>query len=195
MNPEIQDKEVKLHLGCGNRHLDGYIHIDLDTYPHIDYLQDIRELPMFMDETVDLIYSCGAIQYFDRNEVKIVLKEWRRVLKTDGILRLSVPDFESIVKVYLQNGKNLDARGILGPLFGKWLIKSNSSDRYIYQTTTYDYKSLRTLLNDCSFKYVKRYDWREVLPSHYDDYSMAYIPHMDQENGLQICLNVEATNA
>ena len=125
MNPEIRNKEVKLHLGCGNRHLDGYIHIDLDTYPHIDYVQDIRELPMFMDETVDLIYSCGAIQYFDRDEVKIVLKEWRRVLKKNGILRISVPDFESIVKVYLQNGKNLDARGILGPLFGKWMIKSN----------------------------------------------------------------------
>ena len=194
MNPEIQNKEVKLHLGCGKRHLDGYIHIDLDTHPHIDYAQDIRELPMIMDETVDLIYSCGAIQYFDRDEVKIVLKEWRRVLKKDGILRLSVPDFESIVKVYLQNGKNLDTRGILGPLFGKWLIKLDSSERYIYQTTTYDYKSMRTLLNDCGFKCVKRYDWREVLPPHYDDYSMAYIPHMDHENGLQICLNVEATS-
>ena len=32
---------MKLHLGCGNRYLSGYAHIDLADYPHIDYKQDI----------------------------------------------------------------------------------------------------------------------------------------------------------
>ena len=101
-------KKVNLHLGCGKRYLPGYIHIDINEYPHIDYNHDIKTLPMFSDKSVDLIYTCGTFEYFDRYEAINILKEWSRVLKPKGILRISVPDFDSIVKVYLQNDKNLD---------------------------------------------------------------------------------------
>jgi ubiquinone/menaquinone biosynthesis C-methylase UbiE len=184
--------DIKLHLGCGNRYLEGYIHIDLDTQPHIDYIHDIRTLPMFDDESVDLIYSCGTFVYFDREEALVVLKEWQRVLKPGGRLRTSVPDFESIVQVYLDSGKTLEARGILGPLFGKWGIKTESDEVFLYQKTTYDYGAIKKMLETTGFKTVGRYNWWEILPPEYDDYSMAYIPHMDRENGLLMSLNVEA---
>ena len=184
--------DIKLHLGCGSRYLKGYIHIDLDTHPHIDYNHDIKTLPMFDDESVDVIYSCGTFVYFDREEAPAVLKEWQRVLKPGGILRTSVPDFESIVQVYLDSGKTLEARGILGPLFGKWRIQTESEEVFLYQKTVYDYKSLEKTLGTAGFKTVRRFNWWEVFPADYDDYSMAYIPHMDRENGLLISLNVEA---
>ena len=91
-------EKINLHLGCGKRYLTGYIHIDLDEYPHIDYKHDIKTLPMFSDKSVDLIYTCGTFEYFDRYEAINILKEWSRVLKPRGILRISVPDFDSIVK-------------------------------------------------------------------------------------------------
>lgn len=93
--------EIKLHLGCGKRYLPGYIHIDLADYPHIDYKHDIKTLPMFEDCSVDLIYASHVIEYFDRIEVITVLKEWYRVLKEGGILRIAVPDFEALVQVYM----------------------------------------------------------------------------------------------
>ena len=31
------------------------------------------------------------------------------------------------------------------------------------------------------------------LPKKYDDYSIAYFPHMDIENGIQVSLNLECT--
>ena len=110
---------LNLHLGCGSRHLSGFVHIDLDPLPNVDIVHDIGSLPMFDNGTVDLIYCCGAFIYFDREEVAAVLREWHRILRARGTLRLSVPDFEAIVEVYLKSGKDLDTRGILGPLFGK----------------------------------------------------------------------------
>ena len=128
--------EIKLHLGCGKRYLPGYIHVDLDVHPHIDYCHSISTLPMFEDESVDLIYSCGAFGYFDREECVDVLKEWGRVLKPGGVLRLSLSDFESIIEVYLQNGKDMDGEGILGPIFGKWkIISENGESKNVYQRT------------------------------------------------------------
>ena len=77
--------KVKLHLGCGKRYLPGYTHIDIDNEPHINYPDtDISKLHMFKDSSVDLIYTCGTFEYFDREEGPNVLKEWNRILKSNG---------------------------------------------------------------------------------------------------------------
>jgi len=181
--------EVKLHLGCGTKFIPGFIHVDLTSHPHIDHNVDIRKLSMFEDGSVDLIYCSHAFQYFDSfDEVPQVLEEWHRVLKQGGILRLAVTDFEAVVKVYLKHGY-LEHQGIRGPLYGKW----PSGDGFIYMKTTYDFESLKRVLEICGFKNVRRYDWRKTIHKDYDDYSQAYIPHMDKENGILISLNVEAT--
>ncbi len=181
--------EIKLHLGCGKRYLPGYIHIDLADYPHIDYRHDVRTLPMFKDSTVDLIYASHVIEYFDRIEVMDVLKEWYRVLKEGGILRLAVPDFEALVQVYL---RYRDLNLILGPLYGRWEIPGTG--KIVYHKTVYDFSSLKEVLEKVGFRNVRKWNWREVFVGEYegyDDYSQAYIPHMDKENGILISLNVE----
>ena len=182
--------KVMLHLGCGKRFLPGYIHIDLADYPHIDYQHDVKSLPMFKDLSVDLIYASHVIEYFDRIEIMDVLKEWYRVLKFGGILRLAVPDFEALVKVYI---KYKDLNLILGPLYGRWEIPG--VNKVIYHKTVYDFISLKEILEKVGFKNVRKWNWRKVFVGRYkgyDDYSQAYIPHMDKENGILISLNVEA---
>lgn len=181
-----------LHLGCGKKFIPGFVHVDLDNFPHIDYRHEISSLPMFKNNSADLIYACHAFEYFDRQQAEEVLKEWRRVLKSGGILRLAVPDFEAMVKVYLKYAKDLEHRGILGPLYGRIEIKTPKGKKTIYHKTTYDFKSLKRLLENCGFRKVGRYDWRKTIHKDYDDFSQAYIPHLDKEKGLLISLNVEA---
>ena len=98
---------------------------------------------------------------------------------------------KSIVKVY--ENHDLDHRGILGPLHGKWLYKTAGEkvDTF-YHKTTYNFNSLNKVLEQAGFCKIKRYDWRNTIHKEYDDYSQAYIPHMDKENGILISLNVEA---
>ena len=184
---------LKLHLGCGKRYLPGYIHVDLDFEPHIDYPNtDIRNLKNFSSDSVSEIYTCGTFEYFEYKDAVPVLKEWLRVLKPGGILRISVPNFESIVDVYLQNNKNIEGEGILGPLYGRWEIgsPSNNKKKVLYHKMVYDYNLLSKTLALAGFRNIKKYNWKNILPEDYDDYSKAYVPYKD-ESGIQMHLNIE----
>ena len=88
---------MKIHLGCGNKYIPGFIHVDLLDYPHIDYQTSVDNLFFADDNSVDLIYTSHVLEHFGRHEFRNVLEECYRVLKKGGTLRVSVPDFESIV--------------------------------------------------------------------------------------------------
>lgn len=178
---------MKLHLGCGKRNIPGFTNVDLAGYKHIHYRRPVHDLAVFKNNSAELIYASHVFEYFDRVEAKKVLREWRRVLQKGGVLRLAVPDFEALVKVYKKYDK-LDM--VLGPLYGRWNIPG--TEQTIYHKTVYDFPALKTLLEESGFQNVRRYDWRKTIHKDYDDHSQAYIPHMDKEKGLLISLNVEA---
>ncbi len=180
--------KLRLHLGCGRRYLPGSVHIDLADFPHIDYRHGVDRLDMFPDACAELIYASHVLEYFDRIEAKQVLREWNRLLCSGGMLRLAVPDFRALAEVYFEHGK-LDL--ILGPLYGRAEIPG--TELVIYHRTVYDFESLKELLEEAGFGEVRRYDWRQTIHRDVDDYSQAYIPHMEKERGKLISLNVECT--
>lgn len=138
---------------------------------------------MFDDNSIEEIYACHILEHFSRMKVSDVLKEWNRVLIPKGILRIAVPDFESIAAEYSIN-HDLDI--LMGLLYG------GQNYEYNYHYQTYDFNRLSRLLTDAGFNNIKRYEWRDFLPAGYDDYSRSYLPHMDFENGRLMSLNVIA---
>ena len=181
---------MKLHLGCGKRFLAGFVHVDLADFPHIDHRHDVRRLPMVKDGAAEPIYACHVLEYFDRVEVKPVLREWHRVLKPGGVLRVAVPDFSALIEVYREC---LDLSLIHGPLYGRNVIFSEEGERTIHHRTAYDFQALEAVLVSAGFRDPRRYDWRTTPHGDIDDFSQAYIPHLDKEHGRLISLNVEAT--
>ncbi len=176
---------IKINIGCGWRNFgDDWVHIDGGNYEHLDY-HNITDLSQFEDNSVDLIYASHVIEYFDREEVVPLLKEWKRVLKPYGVLRLAVPNFPVLAQLYLD--KKVKIENILGPLYGRMPMGSDT----IYHKTTYDFENLASLLGSLDFCNVREYDWRETEHSQFDDHSQAYIPHMDKNNGVLVSLNVE----
>lgn len=140
---------------------------------------------MFADNSVDVIYASHILEYFSKLEAVDVLKEWNRVLVQGGLLRLAVPDFAALVKAY-NDGYVMPA--LLGPLYGRMEVNPGE---VLYHRHTYDLEYLHSLLADCHFIDVHRYDWRETEHSDMDDWSQSYLPHMDKDHGLLISLNVE----
>jgi predicted SAM-dependent methyltransferase len=173
---------MKLHLGCGNRFILGYVHIDAIDYPHVDHVSTIDNLSFIPGDSVDTIYNCHVLEHFKRRDVDRVLREWRRVLKPGGLLRVSVPDFARLSDVYRDTGK-LDL--VMGALFGR--------QDYLYNIhyNVFDQATLTVALERAGFVDVRKYDWRETEHASVDDYSQAYIPHMDKNSGVLISLNVE----
>lgn len=173
---------MKLHLGCGKRHIPGFVHIDAVDYPHVDHVSTIDNLSFISDESVQLIYTCHVLEHFKRQDVIRVLKEWYRIMKKGGTFRISVPDFSAICKVYT---KYKDIGLVIGPLFGR--------QDYLYNIhyNVFDFNSLSECLLEAGFVDVKKYRWEDTEHAEIDDFSQAYIPHMDKENGIQISLNVE----
>ena len=108
---------MKLHLGCGKRYIPGYIHIDAVPFEHIDQVCSIDRLEFLENDSVEVIYGCHVLEHFKRKETPAVLKEWYRILKPGGTLRLAVPDFRALVEVYQKSDGDIEA--VIGPIFGR----------------------------------------------------------------------------
>jgi len=176
--------KIKLHLGCGERKMPDFINIDIRKTEAVDVIGDIsKDLP-YEDETVDLIYSCANIEHFGRKEWIEIIKYWFKLLKTGGTLRLSTADFEEVCKEYTENK---DITKLLGFVVG------GQKNDYDWHGMIFDFKLLKEELEKIGFKNIKRYDWRQTEHAHIDDYSSAYLPHMDKDNGRLLMLNIEAT--
>ena len=176
----LQPKQV--HIGCGDKQIPGFINVDIRDLPNVDHVASADDMPFFEDDSIDLIYCSHILEHFPRPRIMAVLNEWYRVLRPGGTLRIAVPDFENLVNVYMET-KDLSL--ILGPLVGRQDYPENT--HYM----VFDFPTLKRLLEGIGFKNIRRYDWRETIHKDYDDFSQAYIPHMDKDNGKLISLNIE----
>ena len=89
-----------MHLGSGNVNLKGWLNVDLDA-PEADMHLDLRKKLPFGNELISHIYNEHFIEHITREDAVNLLKECYRILKSDGVLRLSTPDLKFIAVAYL----------------------------------------------------------------------------------------------
>tara|TARA_R110001599_G_scaffold108057_3_gene271001 strand:+ start:4785 stop:5396 length:612 start_codon:yes stop_codon:yes gene_type:complete len=181
------DAPPRLHLGCGKRYIEGFYHIDVLDGDHVDWVGPIEDLFFIPDNGVELIYACSVLEHFSRHEYMDVLSEWLRVLKPGGILRLSVPSLEAAIEIYMNHP---DYRGDASRVFPTFL--GGQRDEYDYHKMVFDEALLTKSLIEVGFADCRKWDWRNTDHSHVDDYSQAYLPHMEKANGTHMALNIEA---
>lgn len=95
-------QELKLHFGVpGLRRLEGWI--NMEPYPGEVACSMKWKLP-FADNSVKWIFSAHTIEHlFYKAEALDFLKEARRVLKDDGMIRIITPDAELMGQAYAQH--------------------------------------------------------------------------------------------
>ncbi|MEQ9660925.1 MAG: methyltransferase domain-containing protein [Parasphingopyxis sp.] len=176
---------LKLHLGCGPKHIPGFFHIDALDGDHVDHVGPVDRLDTFEDESVSLIYASHLLEHFGRREYMDVLREWYRVIEPGGVLRLGVPDFAACAKLYTE-GKLDSIEQIRG------LICGGQKDEYDYHKMIFDRQSLHDALIEVGFSSTRLWDWRDTEHADLDDFTQAYIPHMAKDTGTLMSLNLEA---
>jgi predicted SAM-dependent methyltransferase len=101
----MQNSLKKLHLGCGNVSLAGWINIDLDS-PGADMNIDFT-LPLpFADDSTSHIFSEHFIEHITRQQAVSFLGECKRVLSKNGVIRVSTPNLKFIAALYLAGIKD-----------------------------------------------------------------------------------------
>ena len=183
-DPNLTPQKLKLHLGCGNKILPGYLNIDCRYQPGVDEINNVQFLRNYEDNSVDEIYACHVLEHLGRWNYLDALERWYEILKPGGVIKIAVPDFEAVVKIYSEN--KFDLPKIRGLLYGGQDYDGN------IHTWCWDTKSLSDDLESIGFKETQRYDWRETDHSYIDDFSQCYLPHMDKENGTLMSLNIKA---
>ncbi|WP_292934449.1 tetratricopeptide repeat protein [Noviherbaspirillum sp.] len=95
-----------LHVGCGpadKRSLPAHfqsrwqeIRLDIDPGVNPDVVASMLDMAAVQSGSVDAVYSSHNIEHLYPHEVEVALKEFRRVLKPDGLLVLTCPDLQSV---------------------------------------------------------------------------------------------------
>lgn len=179
-----QDQGVFLNLGCGMTNHPKFINVDGFPYPHVHFVHRIDRLPMFVDSSVDLIYASHCLEHFEYRHISEVLREWIRVLKPGGCIRLSVPDFDKLVAIYSDTGNPDD---IVEQIMG------GQDSPYNFHYVLFNKKNLASYLIQAGFT-----DIHEWVPGSNDlttfsDFSV-YQKHTNG-NKYEISLNLEARKA
>lgn len=122
---------------------------------------DIRNKLPKDDDSVDLITCSHTIEHITRKEGKQFLSECLRVLKPNGILRITVPDSKIITQDYLSG--NISRHGSHN------VEVKNAEDDAVSlfhlliagHQTIYDYKSLTNLLFKTGFLQVEKMKYQK----------------------------------
>lgn len=116
---------LRLHLGCGGCHFNGYVNIDFPPSEHtvqansnVDAYADLRTLH-FPDQTIDEVRNHHVFEHFDRQTALALLCKWHQWLKIGGSLTIETPDFEASIKMLLDSRYNyLQKQSIMRHVWG-----------------------------------------------------------------------------
>jgi predicted SAM-dependent methyltransferase len=110
---------LKLHIGSRTR-TEGWKTLDIEGGPEVDYTGNCKDLSQFAASSVDAIYASHVLEHLGYQEDLLrALREWFRVLKPGAPVMISVPDLETLCRLFLHPQSTADNRfQIMRIMFG-----------------------------------------------------------------------------
>lgn len=138
----------------------------VDLLPGADVVCDIQNSPLpFEDNSIDAIFCSHILEHLWGWNHTFTIKEFLRVLKSGGLIRIIVPDMDIAVNTYLANrdsGKALVAllRWSFDPLL------NDNKEVQLNHVGGFNYPLMRMLLKSSGFKEViklKYKRWSDIF--------------------------------
>lgn len=148
--PDSQEP-LRLHVG-GLEQKAGWKICDIVPGEHVDYLCNCLDMSIFADNSVSEIYTSHVLEHFGYdNELVVVLREFYRIMKPGGKLRVSVPDMEVLCQLFVNQELSLDDRyQVMRIIFG------GRADAYDVHYVGFDIGILNHYLTEAGFKSLQR---------------------------------------
>jgi hypothetical protein len=119
-----------------------------------DRFGDFAHLPC-RDCEAEEILSRQVVEHLSCEEMTAAMREAHRTLVPHGVLRLSVPDFDSSLRLYRDTGDPVMLRNILGP---------RNSERG-FHLVGYSLKTLRATVERHGFEFISEDENPHCYPS------------------------------
>lgn len=91
----------RLHIGCGPFPIEGWLNVDKFVQSRMVSYMDASQIYPFSDKSFCFIYAEHLFEHLTLDEALNMLRECYRVLQPQGILRLSMPDLDFLIQLYL----------------------------------------------------------------------------------------------
>jgi predicted SAM-dependent methyltransferase len=92
-----------LNLGCGQKYHRDWVNIDFVSNNEYVIQHNLLDGIPVADGEVDVVYHSHVLEHFSKDDGFRFVEECYRVLNTNGIIRIAVPDLETIAKEYIRN--------------------------------------------------------------------------------------------
>lgn len=205
-----EEKIVKVNIGSGPHGKEDWINLDWGILPFLSKcswllflltrvnllpksyyrpwpsnprLWDCRKKLPFKDKTVDFIYTSHFLEHLPRYQAIKLLKECRRVLREDGILRVSVPDVKILTEKYLRNDIVFFRNMTVADLPESRL--NTIGDLFVHHFYGYDIWNEPGFLQKIQRKFIRSHLWM------YDFASLAEIMKVAGFNNIRQCVATE----
>jgi predicted SAM-dependent methyltransferase len=168
---------LRLHIG-GRQIKPGWKILNIQPGPGVDFVGNCVDLSRFANESVDEIYASHVYEHLGfRSELPKALEEACRVLKHGGVLRISVPDFEVLCRLFVHDQVPKDQRfSLMMHAFG------GQEDQFDFHRIGFTWDFMLMFLEKAGFTSAQKVKEFNL----FQDFSSA------SRFGVPISLNVEA---
>lgn len=97
-----QSNAKKLNIGCGDHFHPDWSNVDVSAHHPSVLAWDVRQGLPFEDQSFDAVYHSHLLEHLSVADGERLMSECFRVLRSGGVLRVVVPDLETIATLYLE---------------------------------------------------------------------------------------------
>jgi SAM-dependent methyltransferase len=107
VNPAPREQCV-VNAGCGIREstrlprlFDGWRQLRVDVDPRVepDLVADLTDLSAIPTASADAVWASHCIEHLFDHQVRVALREFRRILRDDGFVCIIVPDLQAVAEL------------------------------------------------------------------------------------------------
>lgn len=103
----LPNDDLCVNLGCGYRPMKGWVNVDRARGPEVQVVWNLANGLPFPDSSCSAVFSEHFIEHVTKEDAARLLSECHRVLKANGVLRVSTPDAELFLRSYAGDQKFL----------------------------------------------------------------------------------------
>lgn len=155
-------REPKLHVGCERYRIEGWLNADIDLSQDIDIFLDAREPLPFGADQFRFVFAEHLIEHLTFAEGRRFCSEVYRTLWPGGVVSLSTPDLQFLVRYYEDESAESQAfteyhttEFLRLDVRSRALVVSNFFHDFGHRLI-YDWDLLERLLREAGFERIER---------------------------------------